>query len=282
VKVNLAKSAGFCFGVKRALKIAISLAESGKDIEMLGDIVHNECVVKEIQSAGIKKISKLNCGKGKTLLIRAHGACNNLIEHANTLGYKIVDATCPMVKEIHRITIEMDKKGFTIIIIGDKKHDEVQGIAGQIKKRVIIIDKLENIPYEKIKIIRKACIVVQSTQNLEKVLRITEALKQHIPELKFFNTICVPTRMKQQEIKTMPLKNDLMIIIGSKNSANTRRLYEISKSLNKRSYWVQSKKEINPAWFKGVRKVGITSGSSTPDVTTKEIIAFIKQSNLLT
>lgn len=282
MKVNLAKSAGFCFGVKRALKIAISLAESGKDIEMLGDIVHNECVVKEIQSAGIKKISKLNCGKGKTLLIRAHGACNNLIEHANTLGYKIVDATCPMVKEIHRITIEMDKKGFTIIIIGDKKHDEVQGIAGQIKKRVIIIDKLENIPYEKIKIIRKACIVVQSTQNLEKVLRITEALKQHIPELKFFNTICVPTRMKQQEIKTMPLKNDLMIIIGSKNSANTRRLYEISKSLNKRSYWVQSKKEINPAWFKGVRKVGITSGSSTPDVTTKEIIAFIKQSNLLT
>lgn len=278
MKINLAKSAGFCFGVKRALDIAFNTANLKAKVYMLGDIVHNEKVVKAIEQAGIKKILKLTPGKERILLIRAHGASNNIFKKASCLGYRIVDATCPMVKEIHRIAKVMEQKGYAVIIIGDQKHDEVRGIVGQLKKKAILIDNLKHIPFKKIRQIKRAAVVVQSTQNLKEVLKIIGVLRKYIKELEFFNTICRPTRMKQQEIKIMPSKNDIMIIIGSKKSANTRRLYEISKRLNKRSYWITSKQEIKPEWFKGnVLSVGVASGSSTPESTTNEVIKYLKQ-----
>jgi len=276
MKINIAKSAGFCFGVKRALKVAFEAAQSNITIEMLGDIVHNEAVVKEIKKIGIKKIERLKAGKGKALLIRAHGAGTKTFQEAKKLGYKIIDATCPMVKEIHRIARESEQKGYLIIVIGDKKHDEVQGIVGQLKTKAIVIDRIANIPFKTIKRIKKAAVIVQSTQDADKILEIVEKLKQHINELKFFNTICNPTRTKQKEVKTLPLKNDIMIIIGSKTSANTKRLYQISKSLNKRSYWIQSEKNIRRNWFKNVKSVGISAGASTPDYTTQKVVDYIK------
>lgn len=274
--IMLAKSAGFCFGVRRALNIALETAAGRKKVFMLGDIVHNEDVVKKIKKAGIKKIAGLKKVNNETLLIRAHGAPSSTFIKAALLGYKIIDATCPMVKEIHRIAQEMEKQGYQIIVIGDKKHDEVRGIIGQLKNRGIIISG-EDIPLARIKRIKKACVVVQSTQNINKVLKTVEILKKHIPNLKFFNTICKPTRIKQEEIKSLPLKNDVMLIIGSKNSANTKRLYEISHGLNKRSYWINSKDEIKTAWFKSARKVGITAGASTPEETIQDIIKYLKK-----
>lgn len=275
--INLAKSAGFCFGVKRAIKIALDTAGSSLQIYMLGDIVHNEDVVRMIAKTGIKKIKQLIPGKDKILLIRAHGADITTIRKAIRLGYKIIDATCPMVKEIHQIAQDMENKGYRIIVIGDKKHDEVHGIVGHLKNKAIVIDSPKYIPLRKIKNIRKASVVVQSTQNPKNAMAILNILRQHIPELKFFNTICKPTRIKQGEIKTLPLKNDVMIIIGSKNSANTKRLYEISKSLNKKSYWVNSKGEIKPGWFKGIKKVGISAGASTPEPIIHEVIDYIRK-----
>ena len=278
MKINLAKSAGFCFGVKRAIDIAFQTADAGKKVYMLGDIVHNEDVVREINAAGIKKIKKLSAGgKGKILLIRAHGASQNTLERAGKLHYKIIDATCPMVKEIHSIARGFESKGYKIIVIGDKKHDEVRGIIGQLKNKAIVIETLKDIPIDKLKRITKACVVVQSTQNLDKVAEIVTSLKHHIKELKFFNTICRPTRMKQEEIKRIPLGNDVMIIIGSKTSANTRRLYEISKSINKRSFWIQSKLDLRPEWFRDTESAGVTAGASTPDNTTQEVISRIKE-----
>ncbi|KPJ56317.1 MAG: hypothetical protein AMJ42_05485 [Deltaproteobacteria bacterium DG_8] len=277
MKITIAKSAGFCFGVRRALKIAFKTVRLGAKVEMLGDIVHNEDVVREIEKTGIRKIKRLTKGNGKVLLIRAHGASKRTLEKANNLGYKIVDATCPKVKDIHKIAIEMEQKGYSIIVIGDKKHDEVHGIIGQIKSKVLVIDSLTHIPLKVIKRIKKAAVLVQSTQEQEKVLTIVNTLKLHIGELKFFNTICKPTRIKQEEIKYMPLQNDVMIIIGSKTSANTKRLHDIAKSFNKRSYWVQSRAEIKPNWFKNARNIGVTSGASTPDSTTKDIVNYIKQ-----
>jgi 4-hydroxy-3-methylbut-2-enyl diphosphate reductase len=277
MKINLAKSAGFCFGVKRAIEIALRTASREKRACMLGDIVHNEEVSEKIRKAGIKKIGELSGGKGKILLIRAHGISSSLLKKAKQLGYEVVDATCPMVKEIHRIAKNAECNGRTIIVIGDKKHNEVQGIVGQLKGKAIVIDPQENIPWHKINKIKKACVVAQSTQNMGKVLKIVKILRMHIRNLSFFNTICRPTRIKQEEIEQMPKDNDVMIIIGSKTSANTKRLYQISKSLNERSYWVQSKKDIKPVWLKGVNSVGVTAGASTPDDTTEEVIAYIKK-----
>lgn len=276
MKITIAKSAGFCFGVKRALEIAFKTAKFKAKVYMLGDIVHNEDVVDKIKKAGIKKINKLAGGVNKILLIRAHGTSKSIVERARKKGYKIIDATCPMVKEIHRIASEMEQKGYKIIIIGDKYHDEVAGIMGQLKTKAIVIDSIKHIPINKIKKIKKCAVVVQSTQNLDKINAIVNLLKRYIRDLKFFNTICRPTRDKQEEIKNMPKFNDVMIIIGSKTSANTKRLYEIALSLNKRSYWVQSQEELKPGWFLNVSKVGVTAGASTPDFTTKTIVAYIK------
>jgi 4-hydroxy-3-methylbut-2-enyl diphosphate reductase len=276
MKIRVAKSAGFCFGVKKAISMAISTAKTHKPVFMLGDIVHNETVVRQIRDIGIKKIKRLSCGRGKTLLIRAHGCSDRTLKRALKLGYRVIDATCPMVKEIHKLARKLENTGHKVIIIGDKQHDEVQGIVGQLKSKAIVIDRLKNLPLGKIKQIGKAGIVVQSTQNLDNVLAIVSLLRKYIPEITFYNTICNPTRIKQGEIKTMPLENSVMIIIGSKTSANTKRIYEISKSLNKNSYWVNSAKEINKAWLSGAGSVGITAGASTPESSIKEIIAKIK------
>jgi 4-hydroxy-3-methylbut-2-enyl diphosphate reductase len=277
MRINLAKSAGFCFGVKRAFDIAIKTANENKNIFMLGDIVHNEKVVKEIEQAGIKKIKKLKLAKGEILLIRAHGESKTIFNKAKKLGYKIVDATCPMVKEIHKIAKRMENKKYKILVIGDKDHDEVRGIIGQLKNKAIVIENLNCIPWDKIKKTKKACLVTQSTQNLEKVKEIFSVLNKYLPKLKFFNTICKPTQVKQEEIRILPKKNDCVIIIGSKNSANTKRLYEISKALNKNTWWVNSKNEIRAYWFKNCRSVGITAGASTPKKSINDIIDYIKE-----
>ncbi|MGD0336297.1 MAG: 4-hydroxy-3-methylbut-2-enyl diphosphate reductase [Candidatus Omnitrophota bacterium] len=277
MKINIAKSAGFCFGVKRALVIAKEAVASKEKIYMLGDIVHNEEVAAEIRRAGIVKINRLTKGKNKIFLIRAHGMPIATVNKAVRLGYRIIDATCPMVKEIHNIAKGMERRGYQIIVIGDKKHTEVHGIIGQLESKAIIIDTPKNIPLAEIKRIKKAGVVVQSTQNAKNVLLILNILKNYIEKIEFRNTICMPTRIKQEEIKKMPGENDLMLIIGSKKSANTKRLYEISKSINNRTFWINSKEEIKKSWFAGVKTIGITAGASTPDSTTRDIVAYIKK-----
>lgn len=271
MKINLAKSAGFCFGVKRAIALALETAKNNRKVYMLGDIVHNEEVVQQVKNAGIKKIKRLYEGTNKILLIRAHGSATKTINQGKKLGYKIIDATCPMVKETHRIAKNAHNRGLNLIVIGDKKHDEVLGIIGQLKSPAIVIDSIDSIP-KSINNIRKAAVVVQSTQNLKKVTEIIALLKKAIAHLEFHNTICQPTRIKQEEIKKMSKENDLMLIIGSKNSANTQRLYEISKSLNPQSYWVDSVKGIKKNWFRNTLNVGITAGASTPESIIQKII----------
>ncbi|MFH1519477.1 MAG: 4-hydroxy-3-methylbut-2-enyl diphosphate reductase [Candidatus Omnitrophota bacterium] len=276
LKITRAKSAGFCFGVKRAIEIALKAAGQHLTIEMLGDIVHNQDVCRQITASGVKKIKTLKKGQNKTLLVRAHGIPLKALKEAKKLGYKIIDATCPMVKEIHKVAVRMEREGRRVIVIGDKNHAEVQGIVGHLKSTVLIIENQRNLPLSAIKKIKKAGLVVQSTQNTEKVADICELLRNYIPDLKCFNTICTPTRKKQSEIRSLAIKNGLMVIIGSKASANTRRLYEISKSLNRRTYWVQSSKDLKKIWLKGVVKIGVAAGASTPDYTTQEIIKQIR------
>ncbi len=275
--ITVAKSAGFCFGVKRAIKMALNAAAKDKQVEMLGEIVHNEDVVRNIEEAGIKKISSLVSGKNKILLIRAHGEGKSTIENAKKIGYTIVDATCPMVKEIQKIAEDLEQNGYDIMIIGDKEHDEVQGIVGNIHRQAIVIDSVEQIPHEAVKKIKKAAVIVQSTQTIENVDKILNVLKNSIRNLSYFNTICKPTRSKQKEIKVLPLKNDVVLIIGSKTSANTRSLYEISKSLNDRSYWIQSENDIRQGWFEKARNVGITAGASTPEHTIDSVVEYLER-----
>lgn len=273
IHINLARSAGFCFGVRRAIRIARELAAGRQPVRMLGDLVHNENVIGELEAAGIKKIRRLAPGQGGILLIRAHGASRGLIARARKYGYRIADATCPMVREIHRIVRRRARLGDRIVVIGDRRHDEVQGIIGQIRRPAIVIDPLDRIPWPKVRRLRRTAVVVQSTQDLDRALPIVAALKAAVPRLVFYNTICNPTRRKQEEIHILPLRNEIMIVIGSRASANTRRLYEISRALNPRTHWIQNAEEIEARWLRTARTVGITSGASTPDATTRAVIA---------
>ena len=275
MKINKAKSAGFCVGVKRAINLALKTAESKEKVYMLGDIVHNEEVVLRIKKAGIKKIDRLGYGNDKILLIRAHGVGLKTIAEAAKRGYKIVDATCPMVKEIHRIAQRLESQGFKIIVIGEKKHDEVQGIVGRLKGKPIVISHINEVSSKRFKNISKAAVVVQSTQNTQRVLEIVEKLRTLITELEFFDTICKPTKIKQKEAKELPLHNDVVIVVGSKNSANTKRLFEISKKSNPRTYWIGRKEELKRQWFKDAKTIGVTAGASTPDSTIDDIIRHL-------
>jgi len=276
MKVTVAKSSGFCFGVKRAIDVAFKSASRGKQVEMLGDIVHNHDVVRKINSCGIKTVKRLTKGLGKILLIRAHGAAVATFERAKKNGYEIVDATCPMVKEIHHIATKKEAQGYSVIVIGDRKHDEVLGILGQLRNKAIVVDCKHPLPVSKLRRISKAVAVVQSTQNIERVLPLVEKLKEYIPDIEFCNTICQPTRVKQKEIRSMPLANDLMLVIGSHHSANTKRLYEISLSLNKCTYWVENIADLDKKWFQGIDSVGITAGASTPHEITEEVAQYIR------
>ncbi|MGB3111996.1 MAG: 4-hydroxy-3-methylbut-2-enyl diphosphate reductase [Candidatus Omnitrophota bacterium] len=275
MEINIAKSSGFCFGVRRAINISKALAKDNKKVYVMGDIVHNTFVVRDLTQRGIKKISRIRPVKDSTLIIRAHGASKKTFEKAKASGYKIVDATCPKVKDIYKIAKRLEKNN-KIIIIGDKGHDEVKGITGQLKKSPVIVESPKKIPREKLKGVRKAAVITQSTQTIENINSIMERLEKILPKVKLYNTTCRTTVIKQQEIKSLPKKNDLVLIVGSPTSANTKRLYQIAKRINKKTCWIESAKDLKKSWFKRIRKVGIMAGASTPDEVVKDIVIKLR------
>lgn len=275
MKINLAKSAGFCFGVERAIEIALDSAERYDNVLMLGDIVHNEHVVQKIHDTGIHVVKKLPDAPEGTLLLRAHGTIPEIYKKAREQGLNIVDATCPLVVDIHDTAKELEAGGYQLVIIGDHGHDEVVGIAGQISHEAIVVASLEEA--KNLKRIKRAGVVVQSTQDIDNVRVIVAELVMKCREMKFINTICGPTTRHQNEIRKMPQANDVMIIVGSKTSANTLRLTQISKTLNPRTYQVLSADDIDPAWFEGAETVGISAGASTPNWTINEVVKRIEE-----
>ena len=275
MKIHLAKSAGFCSGVKRAVRLALETAKNEHvPVYMLGDIVHNEHVVQELDQAGIQVVNSLDLlDSGGVLLIRAHGTVPEIYETARKKGLRIVDATCPLVLEIHKFARQLQEEGYTVVVIGDHGHDEVVGIAGELKS-TIVIDSPEE-AQQAFERYSRLGIVVQSTQNIENVQKILAILAPKCRELKFFNTICAPTTRHQQDIRILPKENDVMIIIGSFTSANTCRLTTIAKSLNPRTYQVESAEDVKSEWFAGANSVGVSAGASTPDNIIQQVIERI-------
>jgi len=271
MKINIAKNAGFCFGVKNAVSVALQQAQKDENVIMLGDIVHNEHVIKKIVEAGVKVKKELTPDTKGTLLLRAHGTVPEVYYQAQKLGLNIVDATCPLVLEIHEIVRKMDRDGYRIIIIGDYEHDEVITIAAQVNDAVTIA-KSEDVDAKMPAWLKKAGVVFQSTQNIDNARKVIAKLIGRVGELKIIDTICGPTKKYQAEIRTMPAENDVMIIVGSFTSANTCRLTEISKSINPNSYQVESSEDVKKEWFENVKTIGVTSGASTPDWIIHEVV----------
>tara|TARA_B100001113_G_scaffold102215_2_gene82717 strand:+ start:9061 stop:9924 length:864 start_codon:yes stop_codon:yes gene_type:complete len=280
MKIFLARDAGYCFGVRDAVNLAYDTAKTHGEVYMLGTIVHNERVIEDLSNVGAKVVESLDdVPKDKPVLFRAHGTPPELWEEASKKNLKLIDATCPLVTEIHHEIKKLETENRKTIIIGDHGHDEVVAIASQVKKPIIISSIDEANALRKMK---RAGVVSQSTQMIENVQEIINVLMKKVFDLRFINTICFPTRRNHEQIKELAEKSDVMIIIGSFTSANSKRLTQLSLDRNKKSFQVTSADDLHESWFKNCKSVGISAGASTPDETIREVLEMIKEINGIT
>ena len=279
MEVKLAKTAGFCFGVKNAVDLvykAIEENREGRSIYTYGPIIHNDEVIKELEEKGVysiegeEAVKKLE--KGSVLIIRSHGAGKSVYETAAGCGVKILDATCPFVRKIHRTVESESKKGNHIVIIGDASHPEVKGICGWVCGPYSVIASEQEAAEFNPGPGRPLSIVSQTTFNLEKFQYVVEIIKQNGYNEQVYNTICSATRDRQREAAELSKEADRMIVIGDKKSSNTRKLYEICRSNCNDTYYIQTVKElIGMASEPGIC-VGITAGASTPEHIIQEVL----------
>ncbi len=272
-KVIIASSAGFCKGVKRAIKITEEILKKAKNqrVFSLGEVVHNKIVNQSLKNKGlIITEDEKEIKSGDILIIRAHGMPEPEILKLKERNIKIIDATCPYVLKIKRIAEKMEKEGYDIYIYGDKTHPEIRTITGNLKKYVI----LESIDAREIKKGGKAVLLSQTTQNYENFKKVIELMFDKFYELRIFNTICDATVERQESAYNLAKKVDLMIVIGSKNSANTRRLFEICKKENPDTLWIETVKDLARI-PENITTIGITAGASTPDYIITEVYRYL-------
>ena len=274
MKILVAKDAGYCFGVRDAVKLAKKSGADYDEVYMLGDIVHNEQVVSDLSKKGSKVVKNLDeIPKDKPVLFRAHGTDPETWKAAQKKKLNIIDATCPLVTEIHEEIKSLEEEGRRTIIIGDHNHDEVVGIASQVKNAIIISSPEEARSLKKMK---KAGVVTQSTQMIENVQDILTVLSEKVYDLRFVNTICYPTRRNHEQNKKLADICDLMVVIGSYTSANSKRLTQLSMARNKNSFQVTCADEVKKSWFSNIGSVGISAGASTPDDLITDVINKVK------
>jgi len=274
MKVLLAKDAGYCFGVRDAVNLAYETAEKEGEVYMLGHIVHNENVVTELEKTGTKVIDGLNeVPNNKPILFRAHGTVPKVWDEAEKRGINIVDATCPLVTEIHEEVRKLAAENRRIIIIGDHGHDEVNGIMEQVQDSIVLANPEEA---KRLRKMKKAGVVSQSTQMIENVQDIINILMTKVFDLRFVNTICFPTRRNHEQIKSLAELSDIMIVIGSFTSANSKRLTELAKERNERTYQVTCVNDLDSDWFQQSDTVGVSAGASTPDNIIENVVTAIK------
>jgi 4-hydroxy-3-methylbut-2-enyl diphosphate reductase len=269
MKIVIAEDAGYCFGVRDAVNLAYDTAEKYNDVYMLGDIVHNENVVNDLNKAGAKVVGSIkDIPEGKKILFRAHGTTPDLWNKTAAEKKEVIDATCPLVHKIHEEVKELSNEDRKIIVIGDHGHDEVVAIAAQVKNSIVISNKEEA---EKIRKYKKIGVVSQSTQMIENVKEIINVLMTKSYDVRFINTICYPTKRNHEQIKDLAKECGVIVIIGSFTSANSKRLTKMSKTINEKTYQVTCADEVEKKWFEGCLKVGISAGASTPDYLIKSV-----------
>ena len=276
MEVRLAKTAGFCFGVKRAVETVYEQVKEcqGEKIYTYGPIIHNEEVVKDLRSKGVEvihtedELRKLTSG---VVIIRSHGVPKRIHDIMEEQGLGCVDATCPFVKKIHRIVEEESKNGKHIIIIGDANHPEVQGIRGWSETEVTIIQTEEEARKFELSHNADICIVSQTTFNYNKFKYLVEIISKKSYNIHVLNTICNATKERQTEAASIANEVDAMIVIGDKHSSNTQKLFEICKSACEDTYYIQTLDDLDMNQLKSVKTVGITAGASTPNNIIEEV-----------
>lgn len=273
-EIKIADSAGFCFGVEKAVSRVYEEIEKNKGkVYTLGPIIHNEEVVKDLNKKGVEVIKGDISGikDDGVLVIRSHGISKEEYKKCEKTGLEIVDATCPYVKKIHRIVEKKSKEGFRVIIIGNPKHPEVAGIKGWGDDRTVAVENFAEFEKLEIKKDEKICIVAQTTYNHNKFKEIVEKISILGYDLYCFNTICNATHERQTEAKKIAANVDAMLVIGDKSSSNTAKLVEICEKECKNTIFIQTVKDLNSNDLSFAKSIGITAGASTPKHIIEEV-----------
>lgn len=281
MEVRLAKTAGFCFGVKRAVETVYEQAQKRSDVKIYtyGPIIHNEEVVKDMRSKGVEVIytqEELMQLQSGVVIIRSHGVAKEIYKILEERGLSCVDATCPFVKKIHRIVEKESMEGKHIVIIGDESHPEVQGIKGWAENDVTVIKTVEDAQKFHVSSDVKVCVVSQTTFNYNNFQEIVEILGEKGYDKLVLNTICNATQDRQSEAAQIAKQVDAMIVVGGKHSSNTQKLYEICKSECKDTYYIQTLADLDSERFPSVQCVGITAGASTPNKIIEEVSKHVR------
>ena len=277
-EVILAKSAGFCFGVKRAMDTVYE--QTGKkNVYTFGPIIHNEEVVKDLEKKGvfvINTMEELDDITEGTVIIRSHGVSSAVYEALQKKGVEIVDATCPFVLKIHNIVKQESANGKQIVIIGNEKHPEVEGIMGWSKTQVHVVDTVEKAQNLQLDPQREVCIVSQTTFNYNKFKELVEIISEKGYNIIIRNTICNATEERQTEAREIAKRVDAMIVVGGSSSSNTRKLYEICKNECKDTYYIQTLNDLDMTSLGKADCIGITAGASTPNNIIQEVYTNVR------
>lgn len=278
MKITLSKYAGFCEGVERAYNIVEKIAKDPnikRPIFVLGSLVHNDDVVKKIEEMDIKKLNVdsnlmdfLDSAKMKigTLIITAHGIGPKIYEFAKKNKVNIIDTTCPKVIKVQRLAENFSKRGYQLVIIGEKNHKEVKGIYEWVNGKAFIVENTEDLQDLSLDPKKNIAIVSQTTQDREFLDQSAKYIAEKYPQAEIIDSICMTTHDRQAEVKELAQKNDVVIVIGSPKSANSKRLWEIAKRINSKTYFIERADDLKKEWFAECKKVAITAGASTPNI----------------
>lgn len=281
MQVILAKNAGFCWGVKRAIDTAMAARQETDDtIYVLGHLVHNEEVVRKLEESDIKIVKDFGEAKpGSGLVITAHGIDYKIIQRAKDAGYNIIDTTCPIVQNVHSLTRRFLDECRKIIIIGHAEHIEVKGINGVTDGKAQIIGKLEEIESLELNAGDRIGVVTQTTFNAAERDKILESLIEKFPEVDFKvkDTICNDVKKKQEEVRSLADNVDAVVVVGSRNSSNTTRLFEIASQYCPKTYFVSAASELEEIDWDRVECIGVAAGASTPDWIIQDVVKFLER-----
>ncbi len=275
MRLLIAKTAGFCMGVKRAIDIVLEVSRKQRQpIYTDGPLIHNPQAVKMLEARNIKILNDMSRVSSGFLVIRTHGITPRRRKEIHGSGLKVMDATCPKVAQIQSIIKKHRRAGHSFVIIGDRGHAEVEGLLGFAEGRGFVVESKEDV--ERLPPMDKVCVVAQTTQSREQFEKLTRLIKEEYPQSKVFNTLCESTSLRQEEAIHLARQVDLMVVIGGKNSANTRRLTEISRSTGTPAYQVETGEELTPEMILPYHTIGITAGASTPQWVISEVVSRIR------
>ncbi len=276
MEIHIAKMAGFCFGVKRAVEIAFETATTAPDrkVGTLGPIIHNPQVINRLKESGVLPLSEDAEGVGDfdTIIIRTHGIPAGLFDSLKERKFDLIDATCPFVKKAQQYAKLLKEEGYQVLILGDGNHPEVKGILSYAGAGALVVGSDEELPGLK----DRVGVVVQTTQPVDALKRLLNSIVETSREIKVYNTICSFTALRLRETEELAGKVDIMVVVGGKNSANTRQLTTLCRRIGVETHHIETTGELSPSWFKGINKVGITAGASTPEWIIKEVLERIE------